>query len=283
MKSDTNFILVSDFFKKESSFMKRKFISLVTVLVILFATFIPVSADFENVDEIKNGVLKISVIIDEEINTNNLIVGTFCTTKDGKMSFLDKTKTVVLGSREQYFEWDLSLLSAKSSTIDEIGLLMGMFASSEPLEFYVKEASIEIDGIKYMLPNLIGKQICNTLKVEDEYARIMASELGDQLKSAVEKAGMSEDTILFLFGQRHIIYLSDKSIDNKLIAKESNQYYLDLCDIDENGLTSMLDLVKLKKQILGIESRYTVKSDLNKDGKVDTSDLLIVVDYLANS
>lgn len=58
MKSDTNFILVSDFFKKESSFMKSKFISLVTVLVILFATFIPVSADFENVDEIKKWSVK---------------------------------------------------------------------------------------------------------------------------------------------------------------------------------------------------------------------------------
>gem|GEM_PF-6110608 len=51
-------------------------------------------------------------------------------------------------------------------------------------------------------------------------------------------------------------------------------------DVDGNGLVSPLDLVKMKKQILGYETQYAQTADVNNDGKVDAKDLAAMVKYL---
>ena len=42
----------------------------------------------------------------------------------------------------------------------------------------------------------------------------------------------------------------------------------------------MLDLVKMKKQILGYETQYAQTADVNKDGTVDSLDLVAMIKYL---
>jgi len=51
-------------------------------------------------------------------------------------------------------------------------------------------------------------------------------------------------------------------------------------DLDENGTVTPIDLVKMKKQILGYETVYAQTADVNNDGTVDAKDLVALVKYL---
>jgi len=51
-------------------------------------------------------------------------------------------------------------------------------------------------------------------------------------------------------------------------------------DVDGNGKVTTLDLVKIKKQILGYETEYSQTADFNQDSKVDAKDLAALVKYL---
>ncbi len=51
-------------------------------------------------------------------------------------------------------------------------------------------------------------------------------------------------------------------------------------DVDGNVKVTALDLVKMKKQILGYETQYAQTADVNNDGKVDAKDLSAMVKYL---
>ncbi len=56
--------------------------------------------------------------------------------------------------------------------------------------------------------------------------------------------------------------------------------WVEYINIDGNSKVTPLDLVKIKKQILGYETEYAQTADVNKDGTVDAKDLVAMVKYL---
>ena len=64
-------------------------------------------------------------------------------------------------------------------------------------------------------------------------------------------------------------------IDLDGVLSEENNY-----DVDGNVKVTALDLVKMKKQILGYETQYAQTADVNKDGTVDSLDLVAMIKYL---